>query len=764
MKFTSSQTSFKSGRLSPKLYNRVDTTQYRDGASQMSGCRPMLEGGADRLKGYRYLKHPVFDQYALEPTWPEMKVFGVTIKGNDVCVVIVPQADNSVILYSIQPPYSTGDFQQVTLLPAGSYAYAADEFSYAVHDQYLFITHYSGKMNPRVVQYDADGVMTGSTYFQLIQSSPLIFPMSDLGDVSGTITISNWNSTNFTVDITSADADVVTILQTVPTIHAEKVVGYSGFGDGITRNIIVSNLYAVTASITNGVRCTYTNNYTIGASVGIDMILGFGGSSVSTDAWATGLWYTDNWPRVVTSHEGRVVFGGTPEKPLTFFGSKTNNPFKFNQLKFPPTGSELVSLNGLHTGDTLLTDPYVFTVGSKEDSAITFLEATETLVIGTNRKEYIADGGDTTLSALSVKVKAQTAQGSVPLVTASNGKAVYYISSYGKQLFKFKYNSANGSFISQEVSLLFNDLLEDDQIKNIVWASHISAIMILMESGKIYGITDNDQTDTMAFFETGIEDADCLTFIGKEEELGPHVLFTRTDGGLNSLEQLYYEYGPTESGIKLDQVEENAYLYYDRVISMNWGGGFVTDQYNWHSTNIVQAGGWPIPWVSATFLSPYFDAPPLYIINKDTGEVDEFTLDPDSLDDYQVYTGFPSPENGGTCTGILIGIAPRPMELATMPIEAGQQWGTSQMGIKNIDKIGIRFYRSYSVQVSSGEGDPQVWEEVVIADEEGNAHSGRKELQFSASPKYDQIVYLRNTKAEPCTIVGLNMRGLSNDG
>lgn len=778
MRFTSSQTSFKSGRLSPKLFNRVDTAQYRDGASQLVGCRPMLEGGIDRIKGYRYFDQTVFEALGNS----ESKMFSFLIRGKTLVAVVkryTTVTTNKVTLTFFRYPYYVNSpITEFQIVQEGATAYDVKEFDFAVVDNTLFITHFSGTMCPRVVTFN-DAVDTASlfvmyaafastvdipvdanygtggvtptynAYQKFVVTNPNFYPMSDMSPTGHGLTIGAYTAGKVDITCATADAATVAIIQKSSVLYLEGI-GKKNFGDGNLAAVIASGFYVRDTSaalVTNGAKY-------IPALVwdGPKDIFNFLGTT-TTDVWSHNLWRENNWPRTVTSHEGRIVFGGTPDKPLTFFGSQVAKTNKFCQYKYPSSGSPYL-LYPPPSGSTLPTDPFTFTVATKADSQINFIRSAGNLIIGTDRQEYIASGGDTLLSALSVNLKPQTSQGSVPVTTASNGNAVYYLSKDGKQLFKFKYNEANGSFVSQELSVLFSDLLENDKIVQIEWVPHTASLMIVTEGRNLYGIVDNAQTDTTAFYDTGMGGVVSVCFVAaresQDQHIGDHVLVGTTIG-LTIWDQVYYEKG-MNSGVVEGQTSENLHLMLDRAIIFDRESGGTMR--HWGSTFT------PTPDDTIPLPSWVYEFRQVYVLDPQTGyfiitpQITPSNVDGDGY--YQVTDPLLT-----AAEYVLVGIAPRIMEGATMPVEAGQQWGTSQMGVKNIDTIGTRFYRSYSVEISSGEG---TWEEVVVADTEGKAVSGRKEVKFSASPKYDQIIYFRNTKPEPLTIVGLNMRGVSNDG
>ena len=780
MRFTSSQTSFKAGRLSPKLYNRVDTTQYRDGASELSGCRPMIEGGVERIKGFRKINDLFlgtdFTGNVKRPF--SFVMYGETINGFFVSI------GAAVRLYILKTNYTAviqnSGVNYVQLIQTGPTTYDLQEFDWAIIDNSIVITHYRGDMVPFVISFEetltsftvalfADGVCipigalnanygTGGIFpffNKLTTGNPYLYAMNDLGEKEIFVTISAFTIGTLSIDVTSLDAATTAILQKTPILYLENI-GKKDFGDTFVRSVIGAAFYFNIGSVAGGAKFqTSPTDIWLPGPTDTMNLLGI----TATNVWAYSAWYEGNWPKTVTSHEGRLVFGGTPDKPLALFGSKVGNYKNFSHIKRPYSGSEFLAYQA--AGPTIGTDPFAFTLANKEDSFITFLRSSGNLVIGTDRKEYVASGGDTLFSALSVAIKPQTAIGSKPVTTASNGNSTFFLSRQGKTLHQFKHNDSNGSFTSTELSLLFGDLIDNNAIKKVEWCPHINTLLILMESTDLYGIVINDQAQVAAFYKTGLSSVRDMSYvydinsIGTERK-GPHIILSHLTYGLLAYEQTYFEMGRYSSDVNNGDVLQNAFLFRSASVAMRRQS---TTSFAWGGTTVTGVGldGVPIP------LAMFPIGTEVTItIGTDRTALEEIVITIPAtplggIAGYHVHTRSDFSDN----SLFLIGLPAIEMSLATMPIEAGQQWGTSQMGIKNIDTIGVRFYRSYSVEVSAGEG---TWEEVVCATVDGDSADARKEVKFSSSPKYDQIVYLRNTKTEPCTIIGLNMRGVSNDG
>lgn len=750
MRFTKSQNSFKSGRLSPKLFNRIDTKQYQDGASIMQGFRPIAEGGAEVIKGKRWINDLSYNEAV---GFTDSKQISFAINGNQISVVITKNTLNDVILYIYKYPYEYGT--ETSQVLGNNSAWEPDLFDYTVEENYLILTHFSGSLEPRYIKFNKD---TGA-FEEIINLTDMIGFRPAFSDFkSSTVNIGSWNEGAKTVELTSSDPDTVAILQSKEYFYLEGLGSWVGDVDGRTYSFVASNYYTKQSTIANGIVATYYASFQDKNLAGNPFVetLTFGGVT-QVDIWASDIWAAGNWPKSVTSHEGRIVFGGCPENPLSLIGSRVSSISDFNRLQLAETGSDIITYGG-KARDTIPTDPYFFKISADEDSEITAVRSSNELFIGTDRKEYIATGGDTILSALSVQIKPYTSQGVYPISTATMGNLVCYLDQSRKKLFQFKFNDANGTFLADELSILFADKLENDRIQQICWAPHVKVLYVLMESEVLYGITYDPSTETQAFFETLQTGVTSISYVAAREELvgeshhrGDHLLMLVRGKGIMTYEQTYFELGITESYVKEDRTDSNEYMFLEDVYEIKRNGA---NDYSINGQAFAPVNDlFPVPTTAPVF------APPFRAMNIDTGEV--VTINSLNVDGFNPWFTIDHPEINGA-SKILIGNIPAYEKvLATMPVEAGQQYGPAQLGIKNIDEVGIRFYKSYSYKISA---DGENWQEVRVADKQGNAKTGRKETKFRGNPEYDFRVWIKSDKPEPLVITGINMRGVSNDG
>ena len=792
MRFTHSLFSFKSGRISPKLLNRVDTQQYRDGLSELKGMRVMPEGGVERFFGIQHVQDSLAGTYA-NLFFGETKLFSFNIDGTSLVCMLVSKtsSSNEVGLYVHKYPYTHGTHQYQQIIQAGPNPYDVHGFDWTISDNTLVLVHTSGTMQPMYIKFDNSGNIGAVSIFEsamphnLNYGTSAIFPFftDQLPDIIGKWPLSDirqitgGSDANFFDVLAGPTTDTIIFGQVfMSNFHRDNIlkskvvyvegIGRRDFGDGIPRSYIGSDFFfeirqalvgelplILQPHVTKYFVARFLYKYYVDQCI---FRIGLPDTQRVTKVKYP-MFFTDNWPRSVTSHEGRVVFGGTPENPLSLFGSSVGAIAKYNnERNYVDSGLDLIPT---YYTPTNATDPFLFNIRTKEDSRIHIIRsAVQSLTIVTDRKEYVATGGDTILSSLSVSVKPQTATGTTNNRSADNGKSVFFLPRNRTKLVSFKYTAANGSFISQELSLLFSDLLEGDTIKQVEWCPHINTLLVVTDSSALYGITIDEESETLAVYDTGLFGVDSAAFVSSQSGVGNHVVLFQRHLSFNRSLKIFAQthmFGHSKGMVDVSGVtaDKNQYLYYSDTSMIQ---RIAPNIFSWNGM-IINTGA-----ATPNVIIPYERYPEgstVYItdmgVNADIKKTYEVIVGPDNdialyatpdLDVSEVY---------------LIGRAPTSASMKTLPIEAGQQWGTAQMGVKNIDTIGVRVYKTYSLDISA---DGENWQEAVAASKIGHPQTTRVDRKFSASPKEDQAIYLRNTKPEPLTVLGINIRGVSNDG
>jgi hypothetical protein len=250
------------------------------------------------------------------------------------------------------------------------------------------------------------------------------------------------------------------------------------------------------------------------AAVTCNNILSFAAAVVSsgTDNWEESAWSAkQGFPRTFAIHEQRLVAGGTLGQPDTVFGSLVGNFFHFMESKLAQdASSDATGLN--YFGTLVSSDPYQFTIASTEINSIQWISSLRSLQVGSLGAEYIVDGGpDQIISRDDISVSAQTSHGSAAVQPARINDALFFVSRDGKRLRDFSFSSNSRSFISSNISLLNDDIIQhlfdglattsaaNIEIKKMVYQESRGILWILTSIGSLIGLTVDRDSEIIAW-------------------------------------------------------------------------------------------------------------------------------------------------------------------------------------------------------------------------------------------------------------------------
>lgn len=859
MRFTHSQTNFTSGRLSPKLANRVDTKQYANGASTLTGMKVIAEGGVERVKGTLPLiingvvetypkRHAEYNAVSGEYEWKavtQSRLISVLVRGvhfvhilsrtetNGIYVETYRTSEeNPTVLNTSYPPsyFAPADYPAdyefvptTRIIEGGSTVYDLNDLTYAQSKDTTYFAHSSGTMcpfkvsilkyfklvggvyvpeafptyyeteawsiKPRVgiaesgidVTAYPDSSNDSQIYTYFGQKNPIIYPMTaPIGAYSGIA----WHNQPTGQLKVSLPSEITNDIMPGEIIYLEGVAMYNNGSDNMFTAWSEFHLYVKEdggKSVVQTLNFDGTNYFHPVTAL----------TDVRVDAASRSIWRSGNYPKIVAGHESRIVYGNCNTHPLSFFGSATSNAEFYCQQKRQESGNVWVKWGSWNIGPTLPTDPYWFTASGDRDAQITVLKSASDLMLGTDRKERVVDGGDTIISALSIKMKPQSSQGADMGSAISSGAGVFYTSRRGRELYCFKYSDANGSMVSTNVGLLFGDILERTKIKKLVWAGNVGSLMVLLQDGRILAIRSTE-TGELSPWDTGLSEV--LDMEGTEFCL----YISRKNKGWQVFEptfnmELTYEF--VEEGTASYTLANNTWIHSENQLHIitapntDISLGLVGIRYSGID------GSMTYTYVDPGNTEPYLFVPysvinnadpatglerwpvSIRLWNKRTGDFRDIELEDTALIDVggqlpnftstdfrrflKIESDILDTDDDGAWAEYVVGQRGEDAQVSTMNIEAGQQWGTAQMGIKNIDTVGVRFYKTYSYQISATE---KTWQTRIVADKLGYAGTGRDDVKFDSSPKEDMKVHIRSAPYEPLTILGLNFRGVSNDG
>lgn len=201
-------------------------------------------------------------------------------------------------------------------------------------------------------------------------------------------------------------------------------------------------------------------------------------------SYPSGDWTAGNgYPRFVTFHDQRVVYGSTAAEPNTIWGSKAGDLFNHTAVGGSPTPVD---------------DPIKFTLNSGRQNKIQWMHSQKKLLIGTIGDEWSVTGSDGGLitpdSILAIK---HTDVGCTKIPPVQLNSDLYYLNFYGKAVYNFTFDFNQDGYESDDKSILAEHLTRDDKIvswtyqqspSSIVWATTASGSLLGMTSQKAHKV------------------------------------------------------------------------------------------------------------------------------------------------------------------------------------------------------------------------------------------------------------------------------------
>ena len=202
--------------------------------------------------------------------------------------------------------------------------------------------------------------------------------------------------------------------------------------------------------------------------------------------WSEGAWSTARgFPRSITLHQGRMVFGGNEAQAQTVWLSNIDGYDSF-------TAEDLQD-----------SDSFNVTLGATEYNAIQWISTTsKNLLIGTTGGEWSLSSGDeaNVLTIASARAVRESNLGSDHIQPPTANKAVLFVETGGRKLSEITYSFEQDGFINAELTEL---------------AEHIT-------KGGLKEVAYQSQRDSILWGVTGEGNLVGLTYVRRQEVVGWH--------------------------------------------------------------------------------------------------------------------------------------------------------------------------------------------------------------------------------------------------
>ena len=434
-----SQTNFTQGQVGPNIFGRNDTPIYRAGLAELSNFLILPQGGIQKRRGFQFI--------SADPD-------NTTTPDGSTTLTTAGFHSSSRLI-----PFKFSDGQEYVLIvePAHDSDPAKIHIYYQDVRQVVLQNGVDGNVFPITTSNIADIRFTQSFDYmilvhkdlqplQLVRGSSntdwsighLAFDSIPTANFNFGTTLTPSAATGTNINMTLSAGSYAWVDADWPDGHRNMQVVING---GLVKLKTVSSSTVMVADVIYDLVDTEPaegHEWEIDAFSNLNSTLGGG------------------FPRSVSFHQNRLIFGGTRDKPQTIFGSQSGDFFNFDTFTRTVTESGgSTDVTGTITDDASIT----FTIASDSVNVIQHLVSQQSLFIFTSDGEFDMSGEPVTPS--NVLVRKQTSYGIDSGVTTPKivDNEVLFVAKGGKQLRAFVYNFNTDAYSAKNYSLVHHDIL-----------------------------------------------------------------------------------------------------------------------------------------------------------------------------------------------------------------------------------------------------------------------------------------------------------------
>jgi hypothetical protein len=412
------QTNFAVGEINPELRGRIDLRQYESALERARNvvCKP--QGSVERRPGLKYL-------FTIpSAATPESGVRLVPFSYSTTQTYMMVFSGTRMMVFK--------DGVQVTNINAGGTDYL--DVSSSVSGVTDGLT--SARLANLWYTQSADTLLL---FEESMQSIKIV---RGANDAAWTVSDIAWDFIPKYAFTLSASEPSATLTPSATSGNITLTASGSVFSSGSVGQFVEANNNFGRARIT-----AYASGTSVSAVTDVPF---FSTSAIASGEWTLEAGYEDawsatrKWPRTATFHEGRLIIGGSFSLPTTVWGSRVTQYFNFDQ------------------GQALDDEGLEATIDTNQVNAVTAVFSGRDLQVFTTGTEFICPQANTEpLTPTSFLFKPSTTRGAEPGIRpVSTEGGTLYLQRGGKAVREFLFSDIEGSYVSQDISLLSSHLLQ----------------------------------------------------------------------------------------------------------------------------------------------------------------------------------------------------------------------------------------------------------------------------------------------------------------
>lgn len=536
------QTAFNAGEWSPLLWARVDSEKYRQSARILENFQILPYGGIYRRPGFECLceakdqnnparlvpwQFSVTDSYVLE-----FYNLGIRVFKGDTCKICPDSPDGE---YTIATPYRSEDLNELQFAQLNDIMYIVHE-DYPVHRLERYgdcdwrLIEASWTYPPLLPQNESDITLNpnGDT---LVASADLFTP-EDVGTMIELCYERDNNDYEVKLDLDEEGTSDVLIVQgawdlaTSGTWEGRLCVEYFNRDTGAweiiyqkdvnrDRNLSFGDIedcreqYRVSVKpIPSG--DPLIDDTPVGADDEAYATLTASGAEICgvvritevidaqnvkfetikpiddtapTTLWSKSAWNgNDGYPRTVTFHEERLIFGGTRSNPQTLWGSRIDDYENFQ----------------LGTEDA---DSWEFTLSAHQNNTIQWIESQRDLMIGTTASEWAFGSGrqDESITPSNARARRYSAFGSAYRQATLVNDSVFFIQRGCRKVREETFSIDRDGYVAEDVTIYAEHITRGGVVQTAYQQNRDAVFWIVNGCGELAGLTYEKQQGVAAW-------------------------------------------------------------------------------------------------------------------------------------------------------------------------------------------------------------------------------------------------------------------------